>query len=167
MALHNLAAYFLTAFTLCVCNSQAFGVAEIYLIGESNISIPAGNKRATIRVDFRVDGYEVDCLRKYMVIWGHPAILNPNNPQDSVAAIADISKLRIVGRVAVSKGIFGVDFLKEGSRALLWSDAGVLMQLPGGNIQPNPKDMDFSGPQFERESCATFSGQRYWRFSDD
>lgn len=166
MTLYRSIAPYIIAFSACVCAaSSATNVPEVSLDGDSVLSIYIDKKKHAIRSDFRIDGYEIDCSRKYAILWGHSKPFNPSNPQDSSVSVVDILSSRIVGRVALSKGVFSAEFLKDKYRALIWSDAGVLVRLPDGKVLPDPENLDFSGPDFERESCAEFTNKHYRRFS--
>ncbi|MEK8034981.1 hypothetical protein AACH06_29550 [Ideonella sp. DXS29W] len=139
---------------------------DIDVVGDRSLALAVEKMKVTIETRIRIDGYEMDCSRRYILVWGHPTLLNPNNPQDSVISIFDVAKLQIVGNVAVSKGVFSAEFLKDKPLAIVASDAEFLIRLPDGEIQPRPDGLDFSGPQFERESCARPPNSRYRRFSD-
>lgn len=154
------------AFSMWTCRSLGAREIEIEAASDRSLTIAGHKMKVTIKTEMRINGYEMDCSQKYLLIWGHPEFLNPNNPQDTVVSIVDIAKLQIVGNVAISKGVFSAEFLKDKPLALIAADAEFLIRLPDGQVQPSPDGLDFSGAEYERESCDRSPSSRYRRLSD-
>ena len=98
--------------------------------GVHSIKIGVGEGFANFELNHSVDGYEVDCKKDLMMVWGKPVILNESSPQDSNLTIIDLMNLKIRKIVYFDKGVYDIDFLESPLKAI-----GRLLDFSGHWLQ--------------------------------
>ncbi|WP_374588454.1 hypothetical protein [Ideonella dechloratans] len=63
--------------------SEKFNVA----LEGSRLRVDQGELAKSFQLRHFVDGYEVDCDKRCLVVWGRLEKINPSNPQDTVISL--------------------------------------------------------------------------------
>lgn len=130
--------------------------------GVHSIKIGVGEGFANFELNHSVDGYEVNCKKDLMMVWGKPVILNESSPQDSNLTIIDLMNLKIRKIVYFDKGVYDIDFLESPLKAIVWAARGVILDLHYGNILLQPESVDVDMPL---ESCDIFQYKSFRRYA--
>jgi hypothetical protein len=86
-------------FTACTQASEKFNVA----LEGSRLRVDQGELAKSFQLRHLVDGYEVDCGKRYLVVWGKPEKINPSNPQDTGISLINLTDMRFVFKALVGK----------------------------------------------------------------
>ncbi|MBV6820170.1 hypothetical protein KWG64_19665 [Rahnella sp. PD12R] len=104
------------------------------------VTINSHNKIINIKTNTFITGYSVNCSASKFIAWGHPKILNKNNPQDSTLILFDIKNNQTIGKKSLSKGIFGIEFLASSNNVYIDSDPGSIVNTNTGDIVTTEPD---------------------------
>lgn len=156
---------FLFLFLLLSCTYSISGVSHSpnnVDYGAHSIKIGMGEGFANFELNHSVDGYEVNCKKDLMMVWGKPVILNESNPQDSNLTIIDLTNRKIRKIIYFDKGIYDIDFLESPLKAIVWTTRGVILELHYGNILLQPESVDVDMPL---EFCDIFQYKSFRRYA--
>jgi hypothetical protein len=109
-----------------------------------------------------IDGFEVNCKRKTIIAWGKPKNLNSSKPQLSQITLIDMKKREVDRTLAISGGIFGVRYLKDGKSAYLESTPETLLIISTGLLSPLNENA-FDNLNFEK--CEEFPQKSYLKYA--
>jgi len=148
--------------TNCVAKNQDNIVVNI--LSDHKIKINYMNKIYKINVNHSIDGYNIDCDKKNIVIWGRPKLFNPDSPQSSNVTILKINQPSIKKEIGIMGGVFDVFYLKN--KPIIYIEAGMeepLVNLTDGlfleknGYEEEPSDF---------EDCPDFVGKSYRRYPE-
>ena len=109
-----------------------------------------------------IDGFEVNCNKKIIIVWGKPKTLNPSNPQLSRITLIDAKRKKINWTLVVSSGIFGVRYLQDEESVYLESNPESLLKISTGLLLPvNENALD----NLKFEKCDGFPQKSYLKYA--
>lgn len=95
-----------------------------------------------IKFDTIINGYSVNCEGSKIMLWGRPKKINETNPQDTDVILLDLNKNHKKYMIAVSSGVFDIDYLKSNDYAYIGSNQGILVNLSNGRFKEFNSDFD-------------------------
>jgi hypothetical protein len=130
---------------------------------ERVVVINADAQRFRVEVNHSIHGYEVDCKKSWMLVWGKPLPINPSNPQDTSATLVEVKSGRARAVFGYSKNIYDVQFSADGRRAILHSDQDQFIDLDRAEpVQSSPSVGEL--PEIAVEKCEAFEGKSFRRY---
>lgn len=114
-------------------------------------------RKKYFKIKYDILGFNVNCKKNKILVWGKPLRLNSGNTQDSMLTIIDIDSKRKVD-VPQFKNIYGAYFLKNESLGVIESHVSSLLDLNAGKIIAESNEMQ------DLEVCQNFPGKFYSKY---
>ncbi|WP_148211159.1 hypothetical protein [Methylovorus glucosotrophus] len=137
---------------------------SIKILSNYKIEINYIKKIYTVKVDHSIDGYNIDCDKKNMVIWGRPKLFNPASPQSSNVTILKINQPSIKKEIGIMGGVFDVFYLKN--KPIVYIESGMeelLVNLTDGSFL---EKKGYEAEPSDFEDCPDFFGKSYRRYPE-
>ena len=109
-----------------------------------------------------VDGYEENCGREVLIVWGKPKRISAADPQLSRITVIDVKHKSIARKLDISGGIFGARFLRNGKFAYLEANPEILLDLSNGASQAINES---TYNTFDFEDCNNSPGKSYLKYA--
>lgn len=127
--------------------------------------ISGGGGTRKISLAHEVFGYEVNCAKTWLLVWGKPKNLNENNPQDSILTIFNLKSHGKPITIGFGKNIFDAVFLKDGVTAIVGSDSEVPVDIIRGKLL-GAKYSASSDVNSGSEVCTDFPYKSYRKYKN-
>jgi len=147
--------------TNCIAENQ--DNISVNVLSNYKIKINYMNKIYKINVNHSIDGYNIDCDKKNMVIWGRSKLFNPDNPQNSYITIVKINPSSIKKEMRNFGNIYDVLYLKNKPIIYIETGMGAFANLTDGSLL-KINGLDVESPDVE--DCPDFVGKSYKRYSE-
>lgn len=132
---------------------------------KNQLSIYEGERSRQVRLIHEIYGYEVNCSKTKVLVWGKPKNLNKDNPQDSILTIVNLKYNTKSSIIEFTKNIFDVVFLADGVKAIVGSDSEKFIDITRG-VLLDPGDGASINPNANLENCKTFPNKSYRRYKN-
>lgn len=148
---------FIFALSLLVVSCAAYSFSElvsIKLIGDNKLVLhdSESDKTASLQVDFRVDGYTVNCNKSLIVIWGREINKDSYQAPSGYYTAYNLNSLKRIGQKH-SAGVYEVIFI-DSARAYISTQSGEILDARSGKVSlPKQSDNDFINEN-DTEECA-------------
>lgn len=129
------------------------------------IYVNENDRSRGVRLTHEVFGYEVNCSKSRILVWGKHTPLNKNNPQDSVLTIINLNSRAKPSIIELNKNIFDVKFLNDNANAIIESDSVKLLNIARG-VLLNPDDNYFPSAHADPENCIDFPYKSYRKYKN-
>jgi hypothetical protein len=127
-----------------------------------SIQIELETRIENFKLKHTVDGYEVNCEKSWLIVWGKPFKLNTANPQDSNLTVIDLQRLEVKSAVSFNKGIHEVSYTAGQRTAIIWTTLGTPLDLGSGKtISPTSE----SDSTLSLEACDNFAHKSFRKYS--
>lgn len=114
-------------------------------------------RKKYFKINYDIFGFNVNCKKNKILVWGKSSRLNSSNPQDSILTIIDIDNKRKTDATQL-KNIYGANFLKNESFGVIDSHVSNLVDLNTGKIIAE------SNEEQDLEVCENFPGKFYSKY---
>ena len=133
--------------------------------GTSIIKIKRNTEEVSFKLSIDINGYEINCQKNKMIIWGIPKKFNPSSAQDNALTIIDLDLLKINFTLRFGRGIFGVKYIENGDLAFIETDNGHLLNVMDGTVKQTDPNTE-TEENFIFETCPSFKYKSFNRFTE-
>ncbi len=148
-------------FAACAQASEKFNVT----LEGSRLRVDQGELAKSFQLKHLVDGYEVDCDKRYLVVWGKTEKINPSNPQDTGVSLINLTDMRFVYQGFGGKNVYDAEYV-DGRRALVvFEDVPLTFDLASGKKIQGADAVDVDSPSYKKEQCPDFKFRSYRKYS--
>lgn len=153
----------LTLFFLITSLSESHESSPIKIeVNKNNsLTIISSRRKKTFSLKHQINGYAINCSKTRLMAWGTPASLSVEAPQSENISIIEIQESKLVKVLQIGRGLFSLNYLKDGVSAYIEFGYGEASISPANllvHAEPNTQ----GHPEFE--TCKPFEGQRYSRW---
>lgn len=149
-------------FAACAQASEKFNVAQ----EGSRLRVDQGELAKSFQLRHLVDGYEVDCDKRYLVVWGKPEKINPSNPQDTGISLINLTDMRFVYQGFSGKNIYDAEYVDGGRALVVFEDVPLTFDLASGKKIQGADAVDVDSPSYKKEQCPDFKFRSYRKYSE-
>jgi hypothetical protein len=127
-----------------------------------SIQVELEKRTVDIKLEHTVDGYEANCDRSWLIVWGKPIKFNAANPQASNLTLIDLRQQKIKSALLFDKGIHDVSYAATHGTAIIWTVLSTVLDLELGTTVALSSESETDLPL---EACENFCYKSFRKYA--